>query len=83
MPFDEKLQIIGKGEQCQGLLVCTVKYRRFDQSNLDSTSAVAGKADTSQLSETMIAKYYGHKNVITKSKQKDWAYFWTIPFFVK
>ena len=36
-----------------------------------------------QLSETMVAKYYGHKNVITKSKQKDRAYFWTIPFFVK
>ena len=37
----------------------------------------------SQLSEMMVAKHYRHKNGITKSKQKDRAYFWTIPFFVK
>ena len=36
-----------------------------------------------QLSGTMVAKYYGHKNVTTKSKQKNRAYFWTIPFLVK
>ena len=38
---------------------------------------------TPQLSETMVAKYYKHRNVITKSKQKNRAYFWTIPFLVK
>ena len=36
-----------------------------------------------QLPGTMVAKYNGHKNVITKSKQKNRAYFWTIPFLVK
>jgi len=36
-----------------------------------------------QLPGTMVAKYYGHKNVTTKSKQKNRAYFWTIPFLVK
>ena len=36
-----------------------------------------------QLFITMVAKNYGHKNVITKSKQKNGAYFGTIPFFVK
>ena len=38
---------------------------------------------TAHLSEMMVAKHHGHKNVIrTKSKQKNRAYFWTIPFFV-
>ena len=37
----------------------------------------------SHLSEMMVAKNYRHKNVITKSKQKNRAYFWTIPFLVK
>ena len=36
-----------------------------------------------QLPGTIVAKYNGHKNVITKSKQKNRAYFWTIPFLVK
>ena len=42
-----------------------------------------GKGLATQLFITMVAKNYGHKNVITKSKQKNGAYFGTIPFFVK
>ena len=35
-----------------------------------------------QLYEMMVAKYYGYKNVITKSGQKDRGFFWPIPFYL-
>ena len=36
-----------------------------------------------QLSESMVAKNWWHRNFITTLKQTDGAYFQTIPFFVK
>ena len=37
----------------------------------------------SQLSESTVAKNCWQRNFITTFKLRDWAYFQTIPFFVK
>ena len=78
-------QLVWKGSKKLGLGVAQDRSgKRYVVAQYDPVGNIEGKYEVNaQLPGTMVAKYYGHKNVITKSKQKNRAYFWTIPFLVK